>query len=134
MSGKQAHMLETQARNFERIWPMSTQTSARMTAEIGRERTRAHMNSWSTQIICRFEYYATASFIKIALFGQIIIAAAVTATSAAAGPRIALTVLGHSIPSSREAQLGSMFKALPDRLLSYGMTCGVHDNTEDLER
>lgn len=83
----------------------------------------------------RSEYYATASLINIALFSQIILAAAVTAVSAADGPRIALTVLGALNTVLAGALTWVKGQGLPERLLTYSNELRrVREHIEDLER
>jgi SMODS and SLOG-associating 2TM effector domain len=83
----------------------------------------------------RAEYYTTASLINIALFSQIIIAAAVTAVSAAGGPRVAVTVLGALNTVLAGSLTWVKGQGLPDRLLSYANELRrVREHIEDLER
>ena len=65
----------------------------------------------------RVEYYVTASFINTCLFGQIVVAAALTALGAAAGSHVLITVLGsiNTIIASVMTYLKG--QGLPDRLL-----------------
>ena len=83
----------------------------------------------------RVEYYTTASLINIALFSQIIIAATVTAVSAASGPRIAITVLGALNTVLAGSLTWIKGQGLPDRLLTYANELRrVREYIEDLER
>jgi SMODS and SLOG-associating 2TM effector domain len=83
----------------------------------------------------RAEYYTTASLINIALFSQIIVAAAVTAVSAAGGPRVAVTVLGALNTVLAGSLTWVKGQGLPDRLLSYANELRrVREHIEDLER
>ena len=65
----------------------------------------------------RVEYYATASFINTCLFGQIVVAAALTALGAAAGSHIIITVLGSINTVIAGVMTYLKGQGLPDRLL-----------------
>lgn len=65
----------------------------------------------------RVQYYFTASFINICLFGQIVVAAALTALGAAAGSHIIITVLGSVNTVIAGIMTYLKGQGLPDRLL-----------------
>lgn len=119
------------------IWPMGSSTHGAPTGEIDRpaknkgiyeQVVHAHTKS-------RVQYYTTASLINGALFAQIIIAAAVTAISAAGGPTIAITVLGAFNTVLAGSLTWVKGQGIPDRLLSYANELRrVREHIEDLER
>ena len=65
----------------------------------------------------RVEYYVTASFINTCLFGQIVVAAALTALGAAAGSHIVITILGSINTIIAGVMTYLKGQGLPDRLL-----------------
>lgn len=65
----------------------------------------------------RVEYYVTASFINTCLFGQIVVAAALTALGAAAGSHIIITILGSINTVIAGVMTYLKGQGLPDRLL-----------------
>lgn len=65
----------------------------------------------------RVEYYLTASFINTCLFGQIVVAAALTALGAAAGSHIIITILGAINTIIAGVMTYLKGQGLPDRLL-----------------
>lgn len=65
----------------------------------------------------RLEYYFTASFINICLFGQIVVAAALTALGAAAGSHVLITILGSVNTVIAGVMTYLKGQGLPDRLL-----------------
>lgn len=65
----------------------------------------------------RLQYYVTASFINTCLFGQIVVAAALTALGAAAGSHVLITVLGSINTVIAGVMTYLKGQGLPDRLL-----------------
>lgn len=65
----------------------------------------------------RVEYYVTASFINACLFGQIVVAAALTALGAAEGSHILITVFGAINTVIAGVMTYLKGQGLPDRLL-----------------
>lgn len=138
----QASSVETQASNYEQfcrrvgIWPMSTHQPASNGSMTRPAKNKGvYEELLNCQRTSRAEYYTTASLINIALFAQIIIAAAVTAVSAAAGPRVAVTVLGALNTVLAGSLTWVKGQGLPDRLLSYANELRrVREHIEDLER
>jgi Niemann-Pick C1 protein len=147
MSDKQAgvvetsmHSLEPQAENYEHfcrrvgIWPMNT-PSSNAKRDRPAKNTGTYAELIKSQKKTRAEYYTTASVINIALFAQILIAAAVTAVSATAGPGVAITVLGALNTVLAASLTWVKGQGLPDRLLSYANELRrVREHIEDLER
>lgn len=132
---------ETQSINYERfcrrvgIWPVTAHPTSY--SEIGRPAKNKGTYGRLVHALekCRLEYYTTASLINIALFSQIIIAAAVTAVSAANGPGVAITVLGAINTILAGSLTWVKGQGLPDRLLSYANELRrVREHIEDLER
>jgi SMODS and SLOG-associating 2TM effector domain len=135
-------LAETQAQNYERfcrrvgIWPMRLQPPA---SEPSISRPGKNKSTYErlvhAQSKTRAEYYTTASLINFALFAQIIIAAAVTATSAASGPKTAITLLGAFNTVLAGSLTWVKGQGLPDRLLKYANELRrVREHIEDLER
>jgi SMODS and SLOG-associating 2TM effector domain len=142
VTGRQVDYVETQAENYERfcrrvgIWPMSLQppTSDASISRPGKNKS-TYEGLVHAQAKCRTEYYTTASLINFALFAQIIIAAAVTATSAASGPKTAITLLGAFNTVLAGGLTWVKGQGLPDRLLKYANDLRrVREHIEDLER
>jgi uncharacterized membrane protein len=118
------------------IWPTSDHST---TTTRGLKRPAKNQGTYDaiirSQAKARVEYYATASLINFALFAQIIIAAAVTAISAAGGPLIALTVLGALQTILAGSLTWVKGQGIPDRLLSYANELRrVREYVEDVER
>jgi SMODS and SLOG-associating 2TM effector domain len=141
MSEKQAAAVGTQSSNYEQfcrrvgIWPMTTRAAANGKVERPATNKGTYESLVNSQRKTRAEYYTTASLINIALFSQIIIAAAVTAVSAAGGPRVAVTVLGALNTVLAGSLTWVKGQGLPDRLLSYANELRrVREHIEDLER
>jgi hypothetical protein len=65
----------------------------------------------------RVEYYVTASFINSCLFGQIIVAAALTALGASSGSHVLITILGSINTIIAGVMTYLKGQGLPDRLL-----------------
>jgi SMODS and SLOG-associating 2TM effector domain len=149
MSEKQANAaenqvdyVETQAENYERfcrrvgIWPMSLQPPA---SDASKRRPAKNKSTYEqlvhAQSKCRAEYYTTASLINFALGAQIVLAAAVTAISAASGPKTAITILGACNTVLAGSLTWVKGQGLPDRLLKYANELRrVREHIEDLER
>lgn len=132
---------EPQSVNYEQfcrrvgIWPMSARSAPDGTIKRPAKNQGTYKELVNSQSKCRAEYYTTASLINIALFSQIIIAAAVTAVSAAAGPRVAVTVLGALNTVLAGSLTWVKGQGLPDRLLAYANELRrVREHIEDLER
>ena len=142
VAARQVDYVETQVENYERfcrrvgIWPMCLQppTSDASISRPGKNKS-IYERLVHAQSKCRAEYYMTASLINFALFAQIIIAAAVTATSAASGPKTAITLLGAFNTVLAGSLTWVKGQGLPDRLLKYANELRrVREHIEDLER
>ena len=83
----------------------------------------------------RVQYYLTASFINSCLFGQIVVAAALTALGAAAGSHVLITVLGAINTVIAGVMTYLKGQGLPDRLLedANGLR-RVREYLEQIER
>lgn len=132
---------ESQSGNYEQfcrrvgIWPMNSDPTSNGGIDRPAKNKGTYEQLVHAQTKTRVEYYTTASLINIALFAQIIIAAAVTAVSAAAGPGIAITVLGAVNTVLAGSLTWVKGQGLPDRLLSYANELRrVREHIEDLER
>lgn len=145
MSEKQANAqvgaVETQSGNYEKfcrrvgIWPMTDRAASHGPRGRSAKNKGTYEELINSQRKCRVEYYTTASLINAALFSQIIIAAAVTATSASSGPRVAITVLGALNTVIAGSLTWVKGQGLPDRLLAYANELRrVREHIEDLER
>jgi SMODS and SLOG-associating 2TM effector domain len=141
MLEKQANVVETQSGNYEQfcrrvgIWPMSSHPASNGSTNRPAKNKGTYEQVVHAQTKTRFEYYTTASLINTALFAQIIIAAVITAVSAAGGPRVALTVLGAVNTIVAGSLTWVKGQGLPDRLLSYADELRrVREHIEDIER
>lgn len=84
---------------------------------------------------CTYQYYLMSSIINAAFMGQIIIAATLTALSAAAGPNIAITILGSANTVIAGIQTYLKGQGLPNRLKQYQFGLRkLREYIEDRER
>ncbi|CAO1598358.1 hypothetical protein XANCAGTX0491_002127 [Xanthoria calcicola] len=84
---------------------------------------------------CTYQYYLMSSIINAAFMGQIIIAATLTALSAAAGPHIAITILGSANTVIAGIQTYLKGQGLPNRLKQYQFGLRkLREYIEDRER
>lgn len=82
-----------------------------------------------------YQYYVMSSIINVAFLGQILIAATLTALSAAAGPHIAITILGSANTVIAGIQTYLKGQGLPNRLKQYQFGLRkLREYIEDRER
>jgi hypothetical protein len=83
----------------------------------------------------RIQYYTSASFINACLFGQIVVAAALTSLGAAAGSHVLITILGSINTVIAGIMTYLKGQGLPDRLLedANGLR-RVREYLEQIER
>lgn len=81
------------------------------------------------------EYYLTSSLISISFLGQIVIAATLTALSAASGPHIIITILGSANTVIAGIQTYLKGQGLPNRIKQYQFGLRkLREYVEDRER
>ncbi|KAL9007393.1 MAG: hypothetical protein Q9173_007326 [Seirophora scorigena] len=82
-----------------------------------------------------YQYFVMSSIINVAFLGQILIAATLTALSAAAGPHIAITILGSANTVIAGIQTYLKGQGLPNRLKQYQFGLRkLREYIEDRER
>ncbi|KAL8974439.1 MAG: hypothetical protein Q9197_001317 [Variospora fuerteventurae] len=82
-----------------------------------------------------YEYYLMSSIINLAFLGQIVIAATLTALSAAAGPHVVITILGSVNTIIAGIQTYLKGQGLPNRLKQYQFGLRkLREYIEDRER
>ncbi|KAI4289810.1 MAG: hypothetical protein L6R35_000917 [Caloplaca aegaea] len=82
-----------------------------------------------------YEYYLMSSIINLSFLGQIVIAATLTALSAAAGPHVIITILGSANTIIAGIQTYLKGQGLPNRLKQYQFGLRkLREYIEDRER